>query len=144
MRRNQVADRTAKRVLIVEDEYLVALHLEDLLEALGYQVVGRASHLNDALVLARNSEIDFAVLDINLAGPYSFPVADILRDRGIPFIFASGYGSDGLVEGYQQETALSKPYEVGALADAIARAVPMITRSSALALPRKTGQWSQE
>jgi CheY-like chemotaxis protein len=95
---------------------------------MGHQVVGCASRLPEALDLARSSELDFAVLDINLAGTHSFPIADILRQRGIPFAFASGYGADGLIDGYRQETALRKPYEEKELADVIARAVPPITR----------------
>lgn len=123
-----MTDRKAKRILIVEDEFLVALHLEDLLTAMGHQVVGPARRVTEALDLARASEIDFAVLDINLAGSRSFPVADVLRARGIPFVFATGYGTDGLIDGYRHETALRKPYAAGELADAIARAIPPINR----------------
>ena len=60
--------------------------------------------------LARESDIDFAVLDINVAGTKSFPVADILRQRGISFAFATGYGVEGLVDGYRDLPALRKPY----------------------------------
>ena len=100
----------AKRVLIVEDEGLLALHLEDLLTALGHEVVGQAMRIDMALKLAREIEIDFAVLDINVAGTKSFPVADILRHRGIPFAFATGYGAEGLMDGYRDFPALRKPY----------------------------------
>lgn len=115
------------RVLVVEDESLVALHLEDLLTEMGHQVIGPATRISEALDHARSSDMDFAVLDVNLAGTPSFPVADILRKRGIPFIFATGYGSDGLVDGYRHEMAVRKPFEPGELASAIARAIP-ITR----------------
>jgi CheY-like chemotaxis protein len=117
-----VADRTARRILIVEDEFLLALHLEDLLTDLGHQVIGVATRLAEALEFSRDAEIDFAVLDINLAGAQSFPVADVLRQRNIPFVFASGYGSDGLVDGYLRETVLRKPYESQELAQAVASA----------------------
>lgn len=103
-------DQKARRILIVEDEFLVAMSLEDLLTEMGHQVVGLASRLSEAMEFARESDFDFAVLDINIAGTQSFPVADILRERGIPFVFASGYGSAGLVDGYRNEAMLRKPY----------------------------------
>jgi CheY-like chemotaxis protein len=81
-----------KRVLIVEDEVLVAMLIEELLERLGYEVVAVSSHLDEAIELARSVSVDFAMLDINLNGKQSFPVAEILRARGIPFVFATGYG----------------------------------------------------
>lgn len=123
-----VAKQAAKRVLIVEDEFLVAMHLEDILMEMGHEVVSIASRIHEAMKLARERDIDFAVLDINLAGTQSFPVADILRARGIPFVFASGYGAEGLIDGYRHETALRKPYEERELANAIERAIPSITR----------------
>lgn len=113
---------TAKRVLIVEDEVLLAMHLEDLLTALGHDVVEQATRIEKAIELARESQIDFAVLDINVAGTRSFPVADILRRRGIPFVFASGYGVEGLKNGYHDVPALRKPYAQGDLERVIAQA----------------------
>jgi CheY-like chemotaxis protein len=100
----------AKRVLIVEDEVLLAMHLDGLLSALGHEVTGQAMRIDKAMVLARESDIDFAVLDINVAGTKSFPVADILRQRGIPFAFATGYGTEGLIDKYLNTPALRKPY----------------------------------
>jgi DNA-binding response OmpR family regulator len=123
-----VTRQKAKRVLIVEDEFLVALHLEDLLIDMGHEVIGPAHRLDDALDIARTNEFDFAVLDVNLAGTPSFPVAEILRERRIPFVFATGYGSEGLIDGYRHETALRKPYEAREIADAILRAFPQVNR----------------
>jgi len=100
-----------RRVLIVEDEPLVAMHVEDLLIALGHAVVGLATRIDKALILARNGDLDFAILDVNVAGTQSFSVAGILRERGIPFVFATGYGVEGLIEGYRDELALRKPYQ---------------------------------
>lgn len=114
--------QTARRILIVEDEFLVALHLEDLLTEMGHRVIAIAARITEALQLAHEAEIDFAVLDINLAGARSFPVADILRQRSIPFVFASGYGTEGLVDGYRHETVLRKPVELPSLKQAIAAA----------------------
>ncbi|MEW9614399.1 response regulator [Shinella sp. S4-D37] len=101
----------AKRILIVEDEVLVAMHLEDLLTGMGHQVVGPATRIGQAMELARRSEIDAVVLDVNLAGRKSFPVADILRQRGIPFVFATGYGAEGFVDRYRAQPTLRKRYE---------------------------------
>jgi CheY-like chemotaxis protein len=119
-----VTNQKSIRVLIVEDEYLVARDLEELLVSMGHVVVGPVDRIDEALELAHTSDFDFAVLDINLAGTYSFPVADVLRRRGVPFVFVSGYGSAGLVDGYRNETALCKPYEKGEVANAIAQAAP--------------------
>lgn len=115
--------QTAKRVLIVEDEVLLAMHLEDLLNALGHEVIGQATRVDAAMELARKSDIDFAILDVNIAGTKSFPVADILRQRGIPFAFATGYGAEGLVDGYREFPALQKPYGQDDLERTIAQAM---------------------
>lgn len=116
-----MTDRRTKRILIVENECLVALHLEDVLTGMGHQVVGSCTRIEAAIAVARERNIDFAILDVNVAGRPSFPVADILRQRGIPFVFASGYGLEGLVDGYRNETALRKPYDLEELRQAITR-----------------------
>ncbi|TAJ32804.1 MAG: response regulator [Reyranella sp.] len=86
--------------------------IEDMLAELGHEVTAISTHLEEALQLARTSDIDFAVLDVNLNGQRSFPVADALRQRGIPFIFATGYGSKILQPPYRATTALQKPFEL--------------------------------
>jgi CheY-like chemotaxis protein len=91
-----MTDQTGKRVLIVEDEILVAMHLEDLLMAMGHSVVGPATRLSEAMTFARDDDFEFAILDMNLAGTPSQPVADILRQRGIPFVFATGYSRSSI------------------------------------------------
>ena len=111
---------TAPKVLLVEDEMLIAMHIEDMLAELGFEVVGPAMRLRKALEIAREESFDFAVLDVNLANERSFPVADVLRERGIPFIFATGYGSAGLADDYKGTITLQKPLEPGQLRDAIA------------------------
>jgi len=105
---------SARRILIVEDEFLVAMLLEDLLSEMGHQVAGTFAQVAEAM--------NFAILDINLAGATSFPVAEILRRRGIPFLFASGYGSPGLTSAFENELTLQKPYEPAELERAIAEA----------------------
>ncbi|HVB88767.1 MAG TPA: response regulator [Beijerinckiaceae bacterium] len=118
-------DATQKpRALIVEDEIMVAMHIEDLLTELGCEVVLLATSLDQALFSASEAEIDFAVLDINLGGRASFPVAAVLRERGIPFLFASGYGSKGVEDGYKDEIRVQKPFRERDLAEAIARLGP--------------------
>jgi DNA-binding response OmpR family regulator len=111
----------ARRVLIVEDEILLAMNLQDMLTELGHQVILLATRIEKALPMARDGDIDFAVLDLNVAGKLSFPVADILRGRGIHFIFASGYGAQGLADGYRHELVLTKPFGVSELRRMIAQ-----------------------
>ncbi len=108
-----------KRVLIVEDEMLVAMTLEDTLLDLGMTIVGTAMHLAPAIELARVCEIDVAVLDINLHGGRSYPVADIMLQRGIPFIFATGYGHAEGTGAYAGIPVLTKPYSPADLVGAL-------------------------
>ncbi|MBB6411966.1 response regulator [Mesorhizobium sangaii] len=112
--------------MIVEDESLVAMDLEYLLTEMGHIVVEVATRVREAMEFARDSEIDFAILDINVSGTQSFPVAEILRQRGIPFVFATGYGSAGLVDGYRDEPTLQKPYQPRELEHLIAATPPII------------------
>ena len=97
-------------VLLAEDEMMVAMMLEDRLEQFGYQVL-KAARLTACLALAESEPIDVAILDINLAGETSFPVAEVLRLRGIPFVFSSGYGDEGLPETWKGTKVLQKPYD---------------------------------
>jgi CheY-like chemotaxis protein len=97
-------------VLIVEDEMFLAMMLQDLLEDAGYLVL-KAARLPAALALAETAQIDVAMLDINLAGTEVFPAAEVLRRRGIPFLFTSGYGCNGLPPDYRQSPMLQKPYD---------------------------------
>ena len=110
------------RVLVVEDEHLIAWLFADLLCELGHTAVALAHRFDDALRRAETAEIDFAILDINLNGTRSFPVADILAKRSVPFAFATGYGEAGLVEPHLQRPTILKPFDVESLRQAIARA----------------------
>ena len=111
------------RVLIVEDEMLVAMNIEDMLLELGHEVAGLASRLSPALALAADAELDAAVLDVNLAGEQSFAIADLLDKRGIPFLFATGYGLGGIEERYRGRTVLQKPFRLADLGAALRSAV---------------------
>ena len=107
------------RILIVEDEMLVAMNIEDMLLDLGHEVAGIASRLEPALALAAEGDFDLALLDVNLAGQPSFPVAAVLRDRGLPFLFATGYGVKGIIEEFQASPVLQKPFRALDLEQAI-------------------------
>ena len=113
----------SRRALLVEDEVMVAMYVEDLLTELGVEVAGIATSLDQALPLAREGSFHFAVLDINLGGQLSFPVADVLRMRGIPFLFASGYGSKGLTDDYRNAIRIQKPFLCHDLAEALAKII---------------------
>lgn len=111
------------RVLVVEDELLVALMLEDMLAELGHEVAAIASDLGKALRLASDGRFDLAILDVNLSGSYVYPVADKLSERGIPFAFASGYGQQSLDERHRHRPTLQKPFEESGLKRIIADAL---------------------
>ena len=98
---------------------LVAMNIEDMLLDLGHEVAGLASRLEPALSLAREGEFDLAMLDVNLAGEASFPVAAILVERGIPFLFATGYGAKGIAEEYRAYPVLQKPFRARDLDQAL-------------------------
>lgn len=107
------------RVFVVEDEALILLMLEDYLLEIGCEVAGTAARLEDALEMARSISMDVAVLDVNLAGKVSYPVAEILLKRNIPFLFATGYGTAGLPAELRGFPVLSKPFLLDQLAKAL-------------------------
>lgn len=113
---SETAHLTGLRVLVVEDEMMVAMLIEDMLSDLGCTVVGPASRLEDAMEIARSAEIDCAVLDVNLGGQSIFPLADMLRAKGAPFAFATGYGDAGLREVDRGSPVLQKPFRESDLA----------------------------
>jgi len=104
-----------RRVLLVEDESMVAMMIEDMLLDLGCEVVV-AMRLDQALAHARAHPFDMAVLDVNLGEARSYPVADLLSERGTPFAFATGYGLVGLDPGYRAVPVVQKPYQQAQLA----------------------------
>lgn len=104
------------RVLVVEDEVIVAMTLEDILGDLGCSVVGPAYNLADGLALAEAADFDAALLDVNLGGQRSDRIADRLRQRGIPFGFITGYGPAAIDETGSSEPVLSKPCTAATLA----------------------------
>lgn len=98
------------RVFIVEDEALILDTLQDMLEDLGCEVVESATRVGEALVKAPALAFDVAVLDVNVAGERIDPVADLLANRGVPFLFATGYGPSSLAAAHRERVVLTKPY----------------------------------
>jgi len=111
-----------KRILLVEDEVLIAEMVVDMLVGLGATVVGPALTLHSGLSLAGSEEIDAAVLDVNLRGERIDPVADLLDARGIPVLFATGYGM-GAGANRRDAPVIDKPYTEERLASALMRAM---------------------
>jgi CheY-like chemotaxis protein len=111
------------RVLVVEDEVMVAALLEDRLQGLGCDVVGPAHRIEEAIALLASEPIDAAVLDVNISGRMVFPVADALAERQVPFIFATAYGRSGLVSPHAERAVLDKPYNERALEHALRAAL---------------------
>jgi CheY-like chemotaxis protein len=114
-----------KRVLVVEDEMMIRMLLEGMLTDLGHTVAAEAGGIEEAVALAKKGAFDVAVLDVNLNGHQVTPVAEILLERGVPFIFASGYGQRGVPEAYRAIPTLQKPFQTDALAQAIETAVSL-------------------
>ena len=109
------------RVLVVEDEGIVAMLMEEMLDALGCEVVATAAELTDAKSQAQSAQIDVATLDVNLAGHLSYPVAEILRTRNIPFLFVTGYGNRALPPEMELVPVLAKPFTCADLARLISK-----------------------
>jgi CheY-like chemotaxis protein len=112
----------SKRVLVVEDEVMIRMLLEGMLTELGHTVAGEAGGVDEALALAKQGSFDIAILDVNLNGKPITPVVEVLIARGVPFVFASGYGQEGVPQAYRGSRALQKPFQAAALAQAIAEA----------------------
>lgn len=120
---NGLADR---RILIVEDESLVAMLLETILEDMGCQPVGPIATVAEAMTFLEGGEpIDAALLDVNVGGVEVFPVAAALEARGVPFIFSTGYGEGGLPEAWRGRPTLQKPFNEAAVRDALIQTLGM-------------------
>ena len=106
----------SKKVLIVEDETMVAMMLEDMVAELGHVVSGVASGLSEGLAMAERDQIDFAILDVSLNGERSLPIAEALENRGIPYVFATGYGAQKVEGAKRDAQTLAKPFAIEDLA----------------------------
>jgi CheY-like chemotaxis protein len=110
-----------RRVLVVEDEMLVAWLLEDMLVDLGCMVIGPAGSVKQALAMVEANAIDVAVLDVNLNGEMSYPIADALAACGVPFVFVTAYDKDRMLDGYRAFPVLQKPFHRAELSATLAR-----------------------
>ncbi|UPJ44932.1 response regulator [Bradyrhizobium sp. 40] len=109
-------------ILLVEDEALIRMMVDDMLTELGHQVVAEAGDLASGLAFAESGEdFDLAILDVQLGRDSSRPIAEALEARKIPFAFASGYGADGMPEGFHNRPTLMKPFKVDELQRCIAK-----------------------
>jgi CheY-like chemotaxis protein len=106
---------SGNRILLVEDEILVAMMMRDILADLGFSVVGPFSRLSDAMVAAVHDEIDGGIIDINLGGEFVYPVADVLLARSIPFVFVTGYGVESVEARFRAVPIIKKPVQRQAL-----------------------------
>jgi CheY-like chemotaxis protein len=106
------------RVLVVEDEAMLSLNLEEMLRDLGCVVAGTAAKLDDALAMARTTDFDVALLDVNLGGKRVDPVAEVIRERGTPIVYVTGYGKTA-ASGF----VLEKPHNIADLERTLSRAL---------------------
>jgi CheY-like chemotaxis protein len=113
---------TGKRIVLVEDEALIAVMVEQMLSEIGAEVVAAASTLDEALMLSASVACDAAVLDVNLGGALVFPAAEVLARRGIPVVFATGYGG-GAIGPERRGQVIEKPYTRDKLARALKAAL---------------------
>jgi DNA-binding response OmpR family regulator len=111
------------RVLVVEDEYLVAVLIEDILQSAGCIVMGPIPRLREALDAVSHDDYDAAVLDVNLAGERIDPVADALSERNVPFLFVTGYGANSLPSEYAERPHVCKPFRMTDLIGALSSVV---------------------
>jgi DNA-binding response OmpR family regulator len=114
------------KVLVLEDETLVSMMVEDMLLDLGCEVVGPFAKLDQALAFVDSGEgaIDAALLDVNLGGVRSFPMAEALAGKGVPFVFTTGYDESGLPDAWRGRPTLRKPFMMGEMAEALRKALP--------------------
>ena len=117
---------TGRRVLVVEDESLVAMLLETILEDMGCSPVGPVATVDEGLAMvAAETSLDAALLDVNVAGREVFPIAEALKARGVPFIVSTGYGEGGLPDAWRGQATVQKPFTESAIRDALLKAMGM-------------------
>jgi CheY-like chemotaxis protein len=122
MREKDLRPPAGTRVLIVEDEAIIAMTVEDMVEELGCVVAGIASSLGEAMSRAEGSAFDVVLLDLNLNGAESTPLAELLAAKGTPFVFTTGYGS-GPRRDFPGRPVVSKPYRIDEIGAAISEAL---------------------
>lgn len=108
-----------RSVLLVEDEVMIRMMVADMLGELGYIIAGEAGDIDEAVRLVQTTDFDIAILDVNVNGKVISPVAEAVKLRGRPFLFATGYGSAGLPEKFRDIPTLQKPFQMATLQRAI-------------------------
>lgn len=112
------------RFLLIEDEALILLDVKSMLREMGWEVAGSATKIDAAMRLARTGSFDAAIIDINLDGSMTYPVADILRERAIPFAFTTGYGRTAIDDAYADVPVLHKPFGPDELEAVVTQLLP--------------------
>jgi len=114
-------------VFLVEDEVMIRMMVADMLEELGYRIAAEAGEIGEAIRLVQCTDFDLAILDVNVNGKVISPVADLIKARNRPFIFATGYGSSGLPEEYRDRPSLQKPFQL----ETLSRMIDMALKDAA-------------
>jgi CheY-like chemotaxis protein len=121
-----------RRILVVEDDFLVATLLAEILDSAGLEVVGPVAHLAAALDAAASEDFDLAVLDVNLGGQTVYPVAEVLDARRVPFVFVTAYSRDALPSVFCGRPHLGKPFARKELIGTVARLIAPAAEAEAL------------
>jgi len=111
----------AGMVFLVEDEVMIRMMVADMLEDLGYGLAAEAGDIAEATKIAETHAFDIAILDVNVNGRVISPVAELIQARNIPFVFATGYGSQGVPEEFRNRPTLQKPFQMETLRDMLER-----------------------
>lgn len=113
---------SGKHILVVEDEYFIASDVKRALKQAGAEVLGPVGSLEEGVALAEGP-IDAAILDVNLEGTFSYPIADRLAEGDVPYLFVTGYDSWALPDAYREIPRVAKPFSVPALIEAVGKLV---------------------
>ncbi|MCF2523729.1 response regulator [Bradyrhizobium sp. G127] len=108
-----------RSVMLVEDEVMIRMMVADMLEEIGYTVTAEAGDIDEAIRLVQVADFDIAILDVNVNGKVITPVAEAVQLRGLPFVFATGYGAQGLPEKFRDRPTIQKPFQIETLARTI-------------------------
>ncbi|CAN5170152.1 response regulator [soil metagenome] len=114
-------------ILLVEDEVMIRMMVADMLEELGYKIAGEAGDIDEGVRLVQATDFDIAILDVNVNGKVITPVAEAIQLRGLPFVFATGYGAQGLPEKFRDRPTLQKPFQI----ETLARTIEMVLKGIA-------------
>jgi CheY-like chemotaxis protein len=112
-------------IFLLEDEALIRMMISEMLEELGHRIVAQTSSIQEGKALAETAVFDLALLDVNVAGDSIAPVAEIIAQRGLPFLFVTGYAQSALPEQFKDRPVLQKPFTLLKLKDAIGRIVDL-------------------